>query len=206
MLGARPVVLASGSPRRRELLARLIPTFEVVVSEIDESLFVLPDPIKTAERLAYEKAGAVFAQRKDSLVIGGDTIVALQLEQGWKQLGKPEDPTEACEMLRQLSGKTHVVITGVALFWANQHEVFSESTQVTFRDLTDAEIQAYVATGEPMDKAGAYAIQGRASHFIEDVKGFLSNVIGLPVETLYRRLRNVDDFELILPDDFSSEA
>ena len=184
----RPVVLASGSPRRRELLARLLPLFEVVVSDVDEDALTLPDPIATAERLAEAKARAVSLLRLEALVIGADTVVALDGE----QFAKPSDADDARRMLRALSGRTHTVATGVSLVSAEGVRTFHDRTLVTFRELDDGEIAAYVLTGEPMDKAGAYAIQGGAAAFVRRREGSETNVIGLPLERLERALAGTD--------------
>ena len=180
LVSARPVVLASGSPRRKELLRTLVPEFEVLVSEVDEESLTLPDPIATAERLAEAKARAVALLRPDALVIGADTVVFL----GEDQFAKPRDAEDARRMLRALSGRTHAVATGVSLVSPEGVRTFHDRTEVTFRELTDAEIDAYVATGEPMDKAGAYAIQSLGSAFVAGRKGSESNVIGLPLEKI----------------------
>ena len=176
----RPVVLASGSPRRRELLARLVPTFQVVVSDVDEEALTVADPFETAERLAEAKARSVARLCPEALVIGADTVVTLD----GAQFAKPWDATDARRMLRALSGRTHTVATGVALVSPEGAETFHDRTLVTFRELSDEEIAAYVATGEPMDKAGAYAIQGGAAAFVARREGSESNVIGLPMERL----------------------
>lgn len=174
------VVLASGSPRRRELLATLVPEFEVLVIEVDEEALTLPDPFETAERLAEAKAKAVAPLRPEAIVIGGDTVVALNGE----QFAKPKDVEDARRMLRALSGQTHVVATGISLVTPKAVQTFHDKTYVTFRELTDEEIADYVATGEPMDKAGGYAIQGGAAGFVVGREGSESNVIGLPLEAL----------------------
>jgi septum formation protein len=175
-----PVVLASASPRRQQLLRTLIPDFEVVVSEVDEDALTVPDPRRTAERLAEAKAQAVAALRPDALIIGGDTVVAL----GQLQLAKPSDEQDAERMLSLLSGQTHEVITGLSLVWPGGRQTFSDSARVTFRSLDYREISAYVHSGEPMDKAGAYAIQGGASTFVAKLEGHISTVIGFPLEIL----------------------
>lgn len=179
-----PVVLASASPRRKELLARIIDDFEVLITDVDESENT--DPILLAEA----KAKVGFAKRPEALVIGSDTIVQCH----GMTLGKPESPEHASEMLRLLSGQTHKVTTGVCLIWPEGTTSFAEATLVTFRELMDDEIERYVATGEPMDKAGAYAIQGGAQDFVDEIKGDYDNVVGLPVSTLKSAL------ERILPD------
>ncbi len=181
------VVLASGSPRRRELLAKLISDFEVLVVEVDEEALTLDDPFETAERLAVAKAKAVAPLRPEALIIGGDTVVALNGE----QFAKPKDAADAFRMLRALSGQTHVVATGICLVTPKSVQSFHDKTFVTFRELTDEEIAGYVATGEPMDKAGAYAIQGGAAGFVVSRKGSESNVIGLPLEALSEPLKEL---------------
>lgn len=179
-----PVVLASGSPRRKVLLAPLVPEFEVVVSDVDEDALTVSDPEETARTLASAKARAVAHLRPGALVIGADTVVAVNTGTGYEQLAKPTDAADAVRMLRALSGRKHVVITGVALVSPDQTLTFADTTHVAFRDLSDEEIRDYVATGEPMDKAGAYAIQGGAAGFVASVEGSVTNVVGLPVEVL----------------------
>lgn len=176
----RRVVLASGSPRRRELLKRLIPEFEVLVSDVDEEALTVSNPFETAERLAEAKALAVAPERPGALILGADTVVTLD----GTHFAKPKDAADARRMLRALSGRTHVVATGVCLLEPKSTVVFHDRTEVTFRELTDEEIDAYVATSEPMDKAGAYAIQGGAAAFVTHREGSESNVIGLPLERL----------------------
>lgn len=187
-----PVVLASASPRRQELLRRLFDDFEVVVAGIEEDALTLPDPWQTAMGLARAKARAVAEHRQDALVIGGDTVVALPKEDGaFEQLAKPGSTDEAIGMLQALSGRSHLVITGVCLLWPGGEEVFCDESRVTFRPLELEEIKEYVATGEPMDKAGAYGIQAGGGTFVHSVEGSVANVIGLPVEALERRLRTL---------------
>ena len=183
MILGKDVVLASGSPRRQHLLLELVEDFEIFVPEIDEDSLTSEDPVQTAETLAQAKAAAVFQKRPDGFVIGGDTVVALPLEKGgFTLLGKPKNKKDAEKILGQLSGKSHLVITGVSFIWSGGQKTFSETSKVTFRVLDPAEIKAYVATGEPMDKAGAYASQGGAAKFIESIEGSKFNVIGLPIE------------------------
>jgi septum formation protein len=197
------LVLASASPRRRELLTQAGFSFEVHPADIPEDPFPGEDPIAYVTRLAREKAQAVFTQlSKPStlgapgldpetweskslgprpisalVVIGADTTVTLDDH----ILGKPEDAADAARMLRLLSGRTHRVITGVAVVTAASTQVAAEVTTVTFLPLSDAEIAAYIATGEPMDKAGAYAIQGLAARWIPRIEGCYFNVVGLPI-------------------------
>jgi septum formation protein len=191
------LVLASASPRRRELLTQAGFTFHVHPANIPEDPHPNEDPIAYVVRLAREKAEAVFAQLKtpggpcldsetwDSkntdpqslTVLGADTTVTLDNQ----ILGKPENANDAARILRLLSGRTHRVITGVAVVTAARTEVAAEVTGVTFLTLSDQEIESYIATGEPMDKAGAYAIQGRAARFIPRITGDYPNVVGLPI-------------------------
>lgn len=186
-----PVVLASGSPRRRELLKDIVATFDVAVSEIDEESGTGSDPWETAQTLAQHKAEAVFARFPNSLVVGSDTVVAANSETGdgeWVQFAKPRDADDSVAMLRSLSGRRHVVLTGVCLIWPGGKDVFVETSWVTFRKLAESEMLEYAATPEPYDKAGGYAIQGLAQSFVIGLEGSLRNVVGLPVEALDRRL------------------
>ena len=181
-----PVVLASASPRRIDLLATLVESYLVVPANIDEDLLTVEDPCLTAQKLATAKASAVALLHPDSLVIGCDTVVATPRG----QLAKPISKEDACNMLRQLSGMSHSVMTGVCLSMPSGDQTkFVEVTVVSFKELSDKEIRKYVATGEPMDKAGGYAIQGGASAFVTSLSGSLSNVVGLPVERLDQELQ-----------------
>jgi septum formation protein len=183
------LVLASASPRRRELLAQAGFTFEVHPAHIPEDPLPGEEPIAYVTRLAREKAQAVFERLSEDLnvaggaardglaVLGADTTVTIDTE----ILGKPADAADAARMLRLLSGRSHRVITGVALATAQATDVAAEVTAVRFLTLSNAEIDAYVATGEPMDKAGAYAIQGRAARWIPRIEGCYFNVVGLPL-------------------------
>ena len=182
----RPIVLASTSPRRRELLGLLGVAFEVVPSPAEESA---PDmgepPARYAARMARRKGAAVATLRPEAAVLGADSVVAV----GDVILGKPADAADAVRMLRLLSGRTHQVVTGCALFVPDREpEVFAVSTDVTMAAIPEACIAAYVATGEPMDKAGAYAIQGGAAAFIPEISGSYTNVVGLPVAQVATRL------------------
>ena len=178
------LILASASPRRRELLTQAGFVFEVRPAHIPEDPLPGEDPIAYVTRLAREKAEAVYRAIAKSdrsagevAVLGADTTVTLD-----KQiLAKPEDAADAERMLRTLSGRTHQVMTGVAVVTADRVEVAAEVTAVQFLTLSDEEIAAYVATGEPMDKAGAYAIQGCAARWIPRVEGCYFNVVGLPL-------------------------
>jgi len=192
------IVLASASPRRQELLRNAGIPFSVQPADIDERPLAGESPRACAERLARGKALAVFQSRQLDYVLGADTIVVVRDT----ILGKPRDKDDAARMLRMLSGRTHEVITGVCVAepvaggqWSaasnGNAPTASESTLVTMGQLSDEEIRDYVATGEPMDKAGAYAIQGMASRWIPRIEGDYSNVVGLPVALVYRVLREL---------------
>ena len=187
------IVLASASPRRQELLRNAGIAFTVEPAEINETPLPGESPVHCAERLAREKALAVSQKNPEQWVLGADTIVVVDEA----ILGKPCDAEDAARMLRLLSGRTHAVITGVCVVKpvaSGQRPVAStittsETTLVTFCEMSEVEIREYVATGEPMDKAGAYAIQGIASRWIPRIEGDYSNVVGLPVAPVYRMLR-----------------
>jgi septum formation protein len=182
------LVLASASPRRRELLTLAGYPFEVQPANIPEDPYPSEDPIAYVTRLAQQKAQAVYRQRADpaAIVLGSDTTVTVEDPiLGHRILGKPEDAEDAARMLRLLSGRTHRVITGISLvFDFNGSEkscTAAEVTDVQFLPLTEQEIAAYIATGEPNDKAGAYAIQGKAARWIPRIHGCYYNVMGLPI-------------------------
>ena len=179
------LVLASASPRRQELLRNGGIEFVVQPADISEIPRQGESAKNYAERLAREKAQAVFRLRPGDLVLGADTVVVVD----GAILEKPEDREDAARMLRMLSGREHQVITGVCLIGKGFEDVRSETTNVTFSILSDDDIRSYVATGEPMDKAGAYAIQGIASRWIPRIKGDYSNVVGLPVALVWRMLQ-----------------
>lgn len=179
------LILASGSPRRRELLAHITTAFEVVVSDVDEHIHEVLSPEEFVAALAERKALAVAEQHPDALVIGMDTVVVL----GDEILGKPADEAEAIRMLTRLSGRSHRVLTAVYLCHPQGGQGFVSSTEVQFAPLSAEEIAAYVATGEPMDKAGAYGIQGLGSRFVAGIRGDYYTVMGLPVQKLYQLLR-----------------
>lgn len=179
-----PVILASASPRRSDLLKGLIKDFKVVPADVDETPEPGESPLHLAIRLATTKAEFVSKGNEDSLVIGADTVVELD----GRSLGKPGTPEEAVKMLHALSGRTHRVITAVSFVFRGRKSQFAAPTEVTFREISEAEIRSYVASGEPLDKAGAYAIQEGAKDFARQVRGSLTNVIGLPMEELQRKL------------------
>lgn len=171
------LILASGSPRRRELLKYITSDFSVVTQPTDESFPMGGSPCRGAELLALRKARAVATEHPHDIVVGADTIVVL----GGKIFGKPRDTADAQQMLEALSGREHTVYTGVAVLSPRGETVFSQGTQVRFRSLSREEMEAYVATGEPMDKAGAYGIQGKGALLVEGITGDFYNVMGLPV-------------------------
>jgi septum formation protein len=183
------LVLASASPRRQELLRNAGIAFEVCPANIPEHVVEGESPRAHAERLAREKARAVFSNRPHDFVLGADTIVVLDDA----ILGKPRDELDAARMLRLLSGRRHQVITGVCLMGPDLKTGFedtrSELTAVTMSELREEDVRDYVASREPMDKAGAYAIQGLASRWIPRIEGDYFNVVGLPIALVHRMLR-----------------
>ncbi len=179
-----PIVLASASPRRQELLKNAGVEFVVRPANIAEVPLPGEGPRTFAERMAREKARATRANTNSGIILAADTVVAI----GDEILGKPENATDAARMLRLLSNRIHEVITAVCLLGEAFEDVRSETTTVHFNSMSDAEIAEYVATGEPMDKAGAYAIQGGAARWISKIEGDYSNVVGLPMELVRRML------------------
>lgn len=184
----RRLILASGSPRRQELLQSVGATVLVDPSRASEDTQGTLHPAELVMLLAVRKAEEVAKRHSDGLVIGADTIVAL----GDEVMGKPKDEADARRMLMRLAGHTHQVYTGIAVINAasSVQQVAAECTQVTMRNLSWDEIERYVATGEPMDKAGAYAIQGKACLFITGIEGCYFNVVGLPLQRLNGMLRD----------------
>src|SRR5229473_1367730 len=180
-----PIVLASASPRRQELLKNAGIDFVVHPPNIEEVGRANENPSTFAERMAQEKARAVQQFFPGRCILAADTVVVVDDQ----VLGKPRDSGDAARMLRVLSDHKHRVITGVCLLGAGFEDVRSETTGVHFSPLTDTEIRGYIATGEPMDKAGAYAIQGIASRWISRIEGDYFNVVGLPVALVYGMLR-----------------
>lgn len=179
------LLLASSSPRRAEILRAVNWPFETLATHIDETLDPAEKATEAIERLALAKAEAAAQWRSSALVLGADTMVVVDSE----ILGKPRDERDARRMLKLLNGRWHDVLTGVALMRVgaeNCRAVAYERTQVRFCQMTDAEIDWYVQSAEPMDKAGAYAVQGRAALFIEEIRGDYWNVVGLPLRLLYR--------------------
>lgn len=176
--------MASNSPRRKELLAEILPNFEIIPSFAPE-ITTETQPSKVVMELAAHKATDVWNNNRDALVIGCDTVVDLDGE----ILGKPKDESDALRMLNGLSGKTHFVHTGVCVLFGDEKRVFCETTAVTFRKLSHKEIADYIASGAPMDKAGAYGIQ--ECGFVSEFRGSYNNVVGLPTEQLKKVLQNL---------------
>lgn len=179
------MILASGSPRRKELLAMICPEFSVITSEVDESAITAPTPALTAQALAEAKCRAVAKDHPEDLVIGCDTVV----DCGGEIFGKPASRADAVRMLRALSGRAHQVHTGVCVCKGQVCRSFVATSTVRFYPVAEADIQAYADTPEPYDKAGGYAIQGTAALFCEGIEGCYYNIMGLPVSRLARLLR-----------------
>jgi septum formation protein len=186
------LILASGSPRRAEILTAVGWQFTKQVADVDESVKPDETPENYVQRLAREKAVAVAALHENALVLGADTTVVINDE----IIGKPTDLNDARAMLKKLSGNRHEVLTGVALVKVSGQEfetrVAFERTRVKFAAMNDAEIEFLVEKGEPLDKAGAYAVQAQAALFIEGIEGDYWNVVGLPVHLVYELMRKVD--------------
>jgi len=181
------VVLASSSPRRRELLELIGISHVVRPANIDETMRPREAPRRHAERLAREKASAIATRDPDVITIGADTVVVINR----KVLGKPSDPEHAAWMLGLLSGREHTVITAVAVSRGKKLRSAIEEVRVKFRKLRDDEVEAYIATGEPMDKAGAYGIQGYGATIVERIEGDYFAVMGLPLVRLIGLMRDV---------------
>lgn len=191
------IVLASASPRRREILQGLGIEFRVAVSGADEDIPEGTPPYLAVERLSLLKAADVAKnEKKNALVLGADTVVVLDGE----ILGKPKDEEDAVRMLTALSGREHSVLTGISVIRRSDAKGVSvyEETKVKFLELSDEQIRAYVKSGEPMDKAGAYGIQGKGSLLIEKIDGDYFNVVGLPVCRLARLLAEEFDYEIMM--------
>ena len=181
----RRLILASASPRRRELLQDLSYPFDIVTANceeyVDHSL-----PIASAiEQIACRKALTVWEQHPEAVVLGADTMVCYENQ----AMGKPENRKDAYRMLKQLSGKTHTVVSGVASVWKGKAELFHEETSVTFYELDEELLNRYLDSSEPYDKAGAYGIQGMGKLFVRELHGDYFNVMGLPIAAVYRHLK-----------------
>ncbi|RBW71593.1 Maf family protein [Bacillus taeanensis] len=179
------LILASGSPRRKELLQNVFIPFEVSVSHIEEHISDLLPPSQIVEQLAHQKANAVYEQHRDCVVLGADTVVTLDEN----ILGKPKNKEDVRQMLLMLSGRKHLVYTGVAIISREKTCLFHGKTEVTFYDLTDEEIHAYISSGEPYDKAGGYGIQGLGAVLVQEIHGDYFNVVGLPLARTVRELK-----------------
>ncbi|MGC3960596.1 MAG: Maf family protein [Verrucomicrobiota bacterium] len=187
-----PIILASASPRRQELLQQLVPDFEVVPSDAPEVHDEQLTAWEMAQVNAYRKARVVAKKFPDCLVLGADTLV--YLDRDTKLFGKPTDRTDAARMLRELQGRVHAVITGVCLLHLRNHrqQVFAEWTDVRFHPLSAKQIEDYLALMNPLDKAGAYAIQEHGERIVAEISGSYSNVVGLPMERLRTELHAWD--------------
>ncbi len=183
----KKIILASASPRRKELMTTAGLEFEVCVKEVDESVPEGTDPVKAAKMTATKKALAVAESKENCVVIGADTIVVANK----KILGKPKDKEDAISMLSMLSGVEHEVVTGVCIVNNGSAESFAQVSKVKFYELTKEEIERYVETGEPMDKAGSYGIQGRGCTLVERIEGDYFNIVGLPVAEVVRKIRSL---------------
>ena len=181
------IILASSSPRRKDLLKLLKLSFDIIVCQVDESIEVGLTPAQNVEMLALRKAYVVAQELDNGIIIGADTVVVKDR----LILGKPKNRTHATEMLKFLSGSIHEVWTGVAVIDATdgRQEVFSERTEVTLKDLTEEETDGYINTGEPMGKAGSYAAQGIGSVLVKSINGCYFNIVGLPVYRLAEVLK-----------------
>ncbi len=197
-----PFILASGSPRRQELLQQVIPEFKIHVSDITEQRnLALPSLGEQIADLAYQKAAAVashYAGQSDVWILGSDTMVCRDQD----ALGKPKDPEDAVQMLTSLSNRSHEVMTGLALIRCTEtpevHLAHGVS-QVHMRPISAQEIKDYVASGDPMDKAGSYAIQGEAGAFITHIEGEYENIVGLPLQTLRELLQQAHYPDTVIP-------
>lgn len=181
----KTLVLASQSPRRKELLEQVGLSFTVQPSVQEETVEPGRTPQEVVQQLALQKAGEVFADHPDAIVLGADTLVAVEGE----ILGKPKNNEDAARMLRRLSGRTHQVHTGAAVLSDGKQTVFTETADVTFYPLTESEIQAYIQTEEPADKAGSYGIQGLGAVLVARIEGDYFSIVGLPVAKVVRALK-----------------
>lgn len=184
----KSLILASGSPRRKEILEQVGLAFCITPSDVEE-VITKQVPSDIVMELSRQKAEDVYAKyvAEDVIVLGADTVVAY----GGKILGKPADEADAAEMLRMLSGNVHSVFTGVTLVSEQGTVSFYEETEVEFYEMSEEEIQGYIASGEPMDKAGSYGIQGKAAAFIKGIRGDYYNVVGLPVARVLKNLQKM---------------
>lgn len=185
----KSIILASASPRRKEIFTLADLSFEVLPSSVEE-VVTKEIPHEVVMELASQKAWDIWEKtQKDRMVVGADTVVACD----GKILGKPKDEEDAFKMLSMLSGRTHQVYTGVSLIWKDREHTFYEETEVTFYPMTEEEILKYISTKEPMDKAGAYGIQGKAAAFIRGICGDYYNVVGFPIARFLQEVRQLED-------------
>jgi len=184
----KKIILASQSPRRKQLLEQIGLKFEIDPSNYEEDMSLKMEPSKLAEFLSLGKAKDVAGRHKNSIIISADTIVAVDDE----VFGKPKTPEKAKYMLRKLSGRAHSVITGFSIIDTETNKQISKSveTKVYFKDIPEQEMDAYIVTGEPLDKGGSYAIQGLAALFVEKIEGDYFNIVGLPILALTTELKN----------------
>lgn len=183
------MILASGSPRRKELLGYIVKEFEIIPAVGDESIPVGTSPVDAVSMLARKKADEIYAKHKNEIIIGADTVVVID----GQILGKPHNEDEAFDMLNLLSGKVHSVFTGVCIVSKSGEQIcFTEETKVEFYPLSEKEIRDYIATGDPMDKAGAYGIQEKGAFLVKGISGDFYNVMGLPIGRLKRMLAMCD--------------
>ena len=186
-MGTKNVILASASPRRKELLSIILDDFNIMHSTCEEIIPQNCDVFSVAEILAKQKATDVYNKHKDCLVIGADTCVIVDNI----ILGKPKDKNDARSMIKSLSGKTHYVVTGCCIVHNDKTETFSQITEVEFHKLSEKEIEEYINTSEPYEKAGAYGIQGKGSLLVKKINGDYFNVVGLPISTLNLKLKKL---------------
>lgn len=179
-----PIILASSSPRRKEILSNIGLEFKIETADVDE-FTKLKRPSKIVEELSYRKAKVIFERHSDSIVIGADTIVSID----GQILGKPQNKNDALRMLKLLSGNTHDVYTGVSVLSPESENTFFERTKVTMLECDESFLMDYIETGEPMDKAGSYGIQEKGAVLIDKIDGNYHNVVGLPIARLYEVLR-----------------
>lgn len=182
-----PLILASGSPRRREILSMITEDFTVIKPQKDEITDPSLSPAMQVQELSRQKAREVFASEPKAVVIGSDTVV----EQDGNILGKPKCQADAAAQLRLLSGRWHNVHTGVTILGAGQEHCFTTTSRVKFAPMTEEEVAAYIATGEPMDKAGSYGIQGFGGKFVESIEGDFYSIMGLPLCRVYQILSEI---------------
>lgn len=183
----KKIILASNSPRRKQIMEMLQIPFEIIISGVEEKIDPALSESELVMDLAYQKAVDIFKTHKDDIVLGFDTLVYMD----GLTLGKPKNAEDAKRMLEILSGRTHTVITGCAIITRKMSKTFFEAAEVTFFPMTQAEIEEYIATKEPFDKAGAYAVQGFGSKYVRAINGDFYTIMGLPIGRLYHELQNM---------------